>query len=91
MAGLVEEWGAWQAGSVALLVSEPATNPLLRGYVLGRLFQSGTDLSRRRVEDVGVPPRGEPRPASENEQFGPGLLITQELASDRGVEGAERR
>ncbi|MCX5081963.1 ATP-binding protein [Streptomyces sp. NBC_00401] len=91
-ARLVEEWGHGdQAGAVALLVSELATNALLHGCFRGRLFQVELSLTGSALRISVSDPRGEvlpePRAATESEQFGRGLLIVQELASDWGVEG----
>ncbi|MFA3836978.1 ATP-binding protein [Streptomyces aureus] len=90
-ARLVEEWGHGdQAGAVALLVSELATNALLHGCFRDRLFQVELRLTQSTLRISVSDPRGEalpePRPASEGQQFGRGLLIVRELASDWGVE-----
>ncbi|WP_432177982.1 ATP-binding protein [Streptomyces sp. NBC_00063] len=90
-ARLVEEWGHGdQADSVALLVSELATNALMHGCFRGRLFQVELTFTGCLLRVSVSDPRGEllpePRPASENEQYGRGLLIVQEFASSWGVE-----
>ncbi|MFJ8000112.1 ATP-binding protein [Streptomyces sp. NPDC096310] len=91
---LAVEWGhpelAWSA---ALLVSELATNALLYGCLRDRLFRVRLALTESALRIEGSDPRGErlpvPRIADDEECFGRGLLIVEQVADRWGVEPRE--
>ncbi|MFI5754298.1 ATP-binding protein [Streptomyces sp. NPDC051569] len=90
-ARLVREWGyPERAGDVALVVSELATNALLHGCLRDRLFRVRVALIGAVLRVEVTDPRGErlpnPRVATEDECFGRGLLIIDQLADRWGIE-----
>ena len=88
---LVTEWGRpeW-SWSAALLVSELATNALLHGCLRDRFFRVRLALTATVLRIEVTDPRGERMPvvraATDQECFGRGLLIVEQVADRWGVE-----
>ncbi|MFC9424559.1 ATP-binding protein [Streptomyces sp. NPDC056987] len=87
---LVIEWGRPELSwSAALLVSELGTNALLHGCLRDRLFRVRLALGARVLRIEVSDPRGERLPAvrvaADEECFGRGLLIVEQVAGRWGV------
>ncbi|MEV7872161.1 ATP-binding protein [Streptomyces sp. NPDC088124] len=87
---LLTEWGRPElAWSAALLVSELGTNALLHGCLRDRLFRVRLALSATMLRIEVSDPRSERMPrtrvAVDEECFGRGLLIVEQVADRWGV------
>ncbi|MEU8569202.1 ATP-binding protein [Streptomyces pathocidini] len=89
-ARLVREWGHPDlVDGAALLVSELATNALLHGCLRDRLFRVRIALTPTAVRIEVSDPRGERLPLTrrpaDDESFGRGLLLVDQLADRWGT------
>ncbi|MFJ7998545.1 ATP-binding protein [Streptomyces sp. NPDC096310] len=87
---LVTEWGRPELSwSAALLVSELGTNALLHGCLRDRFFRVRLVLGATTLRIEVTDPRGERLPvvraATDQECFGRGLLIVEQVADRWGV------